>query len=378
MESISDAIQKKLEFTKSKNRFRTLKNPHGIDISSNDYLCLSQHPKLIAALKEGIDRYGAGSTASRLIRGNRDIFTKFETEFSSFVAAESGLLVANGYAANSGLMDSIAGPDTIVFSDRLNHASILDGIRISGAKKIYFQHLDYSHLESQLAKYASHPKKILVVESLYSMDGDTIDLERIISFKEKYGLVLVVDDAHSFGVFGKQGRGILFANPDSQNLISKIDFRIYTLGKSMGLEGGIIVSSQQNIEFLVNTMRKFIFSTGIMPCIPFAGLVSLELISSMDVERAKIQTLAERFRVMAVRSGLQTTNSTTHIIPVLCNSEDDAITKSKLLEEHGIDVRAIRPPTVETSRLRFSLNAGVEWEVLEKSILLLSQQTTGY
>lgn len=372
-----EEIQKKLESIKEKQLFRETKIYHGIDFCSNDYMGLATNSCMLEYYRSLTDLYPFGSTASRLVRGNYDSMDLFETEFANFVDGEAALLVSNGFVANFGLIDSIAAPNCYVFTDRLNHASILDGIRISGAKKKYYNHLDLQHLQTLLEKAnAEDPnqkhKRIVVTESLFSMDGDSPDFHKLLELKKHYGFVLIVDEAHALGVYGKEGKGILFRDLPPEG-IQSIDYRVYTLGKSFGLEGGIIVTKQLGRDHLVNVMRPFIFSTAPLPIISKLAIFALNLLRSMESERFQLFELTRELKQSLLTNGFMITNTESHIIPLLLSSETETLTYAKRLQEMGLDVRAIRPPTVPTPRLRISLNAKLTREDTNSLVSALVQ-----
>lgn len=346
------------ETLKKHNRERTLEVPPegSVDLCSNDYLCLSRDSEVIGALKKGIDRFGAGSTASRLIRGHREVFEALENEFASWVGAEASLFFANGYAANVGCLSAICDASYDVFIDRLSHASLVDGVRLSGARKIYFRHNDLEHLESLLAKSRA-AKKIIVTESLFSMDGDVSPLADMAVLKEKYRALLYVDDAHAVGVYGEKGRGLAGA---------ECDFRVATMGKALGLEGALVATSSAARRFLVHSARTFVFSTAPLPAIAYAGLTALYRAQAMDGERSYLYQLADLLRNRIAEAGYSTGTSTTHIIPVLCASESDALSLAAKMQQTGLHIRAIRPPTVKESRLRISLNSAISEEIVDR------------
>ncbi|MCW7505040.1 aminotransferase class I/II-fold pyridoxal phosphate-dependent enzyme [Leptospira paudalimensis] len=372
-----EEIQKKLESIKEKQLFRETKTYHGIDFCSNDYMGLATNSRMLEYYRSLTDLYPFGSTASRLVRGNYDSMDLFETEFANFVDGEAALLVSNGFVANLGLIDSIAAPNCYVFTDRLNHASILDGIRISGAKKKYYNHLDLQHLQTLLDKAnAEDPnqkhKRIVVTESLFSMDGDSPDFSKLLTLKKQYGFVLVVDEAHALGVYGKEGKGILFRDLSIED-IQSIDYRVYTLGKSFGLEGGIIVTKQMGRDHLVNVMRPFIFSTAPLPIISKLAMYALDLLRSMESERFRLLELTRELKQSLQTNGFMITNTESHIIPLLLLTEKESLYYAKRLQEMGLDVRAIRPPTVPTPRLRISLNAKLTREDTNSLVSALVQ-----
>lgn len=376
-----EEVQKKLDSIREKQLFRETKVYQGIDFCSNDYMGLTSNPRMLEFFQSRKNLYPFGSTASRLVRGNTSSMDRFESEFVHFVEGEAALLVSTGFTANFGLLDSIAAPDCFVFTDRLNHASILDGIRISGAKKKYYNHLDLNHLRTLLEKADLEDpnrkhKRIVVTETLFSMDGDSPDLKTLLSLKKEFGFVLVLDEAHTLGIYGPKGKGLVFRDLTSSE-IQSIDYRVYTLGKSLGLEGGIIVTKKIGRDHLVNVMRPFIFSTAPLPLVSELASFALSLLSSMDKERETLLTLAKELKNSLEENGFVLTNSTSHIIPVLLTTEKEALFFANSLQERGLDVRAIRPPTVSTPRLRISLNAKLglsDIQTLVKELILIREK----
>lgn len=368
MKNLQDFIQQELTKIQSQNRYRSLKEPLGFDFSSNDYLGLSQHPTIKEKLIEGIQIYGGGSSASRLIRGHRKVFEETEEIFAHFVQAEASLFLANGFLANLGLLDLLGKFPVKFFCDRLNHASILDGIRLSGAEVRYFRHLDYENLENLLKKEASNVLKVIVSESIFSMDGDKADIKKLIELKQKYSSVLVLDEAHALGIFGIDGGGVALEEVEETN---QVDFRIYTCGKSLGLEGAFIACKKEYKEFLINAMRTFIFSTAPMPAIVYALRYAIELVKDMDIERKRILELSNILQTELKALGFNTLNSCSQIIPVIINDEKQVMEYAARLQEKNLDVRGIRPPSVKESRLRISLNVHSDLEHLTKVVQVL-------
>lgn len=365
-------LQKELERIREKNLFRECLERDEIDFCSNDYLGLAHTPELSQLLSRNILKSTTGSTASRLVRGHRKSMSDFEDRFSKFVHSENSLLVANGYVANMGLIDTIADTQTYIFSDRLNHASILDGIRISGGQKKYYNHLDFDHLESQLKKLDSdkkltEKKRIIVSETLFSMDGDSPDLKRLLEIKRKYNCILILDEAHAFGVFGKNGRGLCFESLTEEE-VAEIEYRVYTLGKSLGLEGGIIATSDIGKNYLINRMRAFIFSTAPIPAISLTAIVALEMLAAADEKRNHLLKISKYLKEKLIALGFQISPTTSQIVPVLMQSEREALAYSESLKKRGFDVRAIRPPTVPSARLRISLNALISDTMMESLV----------
>lgn len=359
----TDDVQKFLAHLESTHRVRTLKEPPKdlIDLCSNDYLCLSKDHRITAALKAGVDLYGAGSTASRLVSGHRDVFSELEAAYADWVGSEDGLFFANGYAANVGSLSAIMDGSYAAFADRLSHASLMDGIRLSGARKVYFHHNDLNHLE-ELLKKAPEQRRMIVTESLFSMDGDFAPMADLVQLAQKYSALLYVDDAHALGLFGNAGSG----------LSAGADFRVGTFGKALGLEGAVIGTSALAKKYLLHTARTFVFSTAPMPAIAHAALAAIGIVRGMDRERVEIQAVSAHLRSGIAGLGYSTGNSASHIIPLLCTSEAEALSAANALLGAGYHVKAIRPPTVKQSRLRISVNAGLSADAAERFLQALS------
>ncbi len=360
-----------MESLKKDFLFRSLEVPSGVDLSSNDYLGLTRHPKLIQSLKEGLDLYGAGSGASRLVSGHRDSFETAEQACSEWTGTETSLWVANGYAANLGLISCIANAKSEIFTDRLNHASILDGIRLSGAEKTYYKHLNLYHLEELLQK-SKRKEKVIVSETVFSMDGDFAPISDLLYLKKKYDAVLILDDAHGIGVFGPKGEGRVaqILGPDK---MGEVDFITYTSGKALGLEGAWIGTSQTGKEFLVNKMRTFIYSTAPMPAIAYAVPTAVSIVKSMEIERENLLKRASRFRNSLETKNYPKTGSESQIVPVLFPSEKTVLETAEICRNNGLHVKAIRPPTVNVPRLRISIHSDTTQSTLEKLISLLPE-----
>ncbi len=336
----------------STNRERELLVPPmgAVDLCSNDYLCLSKHPELIHALHEGIELCGAGSTASRLVRGHRAVFDSIEKKTAAWLNAPTALFFANGYAANVGTLSALCDASYECFVDRLAHASLVDGVRLSGAKKSYFRHNDMEHLESLLKKSKS-TRKVIITESIFSMDGDRAPMETLEDLAARHESLLYVDDAHAVGVCGDEGRGLSS---------SGADLRVITLGKALGLEGALVLSNERLRRFLLHQARPFVFSTAPLPAIAHAALTAIDLARRMDAERTQIQNQAQILREKIKSEGYSSGLSTTHIVPLILEDEKAALDCAETLTQKGFHVKAIRPPTVKESRLRFSLNAGLD------------------
>lgn len=336
------------------------------DLSSNDYLCLSRHPQIHAALKQGIDLFGAGSTASRLVAGHRDIFSELEEVYAKWVGSDDALFFANGYAANVGTLTAILDGAYAAFTDRLCHASLLDGVRLSGARKVYFRHNDLSHLEELMSK-ATEKKRIIIVESLYSMDGDFAPLPALFDLAQRHGALLYVDDAHALGVWGEDGQGLAAGH------WGRADFSVGTCGKALGLEGAFVATSSRVKKYLIHNARTFVFSTAPLPAIASAAVAAIRLARTLAGERQRIAEVATFLRAELKRLGYSTLASSSQIIPLLCASERDALEKARRLVEAGFYVKAIRPPTVKESRIRISVNSGITLDTARRFITALER-----
>jgi 8-amino-7-oxononanoate synthase len=331
-----------------------------IDVSSNDYLGLSQHPLTKLRAAEWASRYGAGAPSSRLITGTRGITLALEEKLAAFKGCEAALLIGSGFQANATVIPALVTlGETLIFSDSLNHSSIVHGCRLAKAKTIVFRHNDLAHLEEVLRANAAHPgRRLIVTESVFSMDGDRTDLAKLIAIAECYGAALYVDEAHAVGVIGPQGRGLVAALPANSG---KVDVVMGTLGKALGAYGAYIAGSRALIDFLINRCAGFIYATALPPAVLGAVDAALDLVPTMDAERARLAANGERLRLALKNAGLDTLQSSTQIVPAIIGTETAALAAAATLSAAGILAVAIRPPTVPagTSRLRFSLNSAL-------------------
>ena len=331
-----------------------------IDASSNDYLGLSQHPQVKARAAEWAERHGAGAPASRLITGTRDITLAVEERLAGFKRCEAALLFSSGFQANATVIPTLAGADgqgTVIFSDALNHASIVHGCRISGASTQVFRHGDPDHLADLLRQHAAHRgRKLIITESVFSMDGDRADLPALVQLAERHGAALYVDEAHASGVLGPQGRGLAVACGGA------VDVVMGTLGKAFGAFGAYVAGSRTLIDYLVNRCPGFIYTTALPPAVLGAVDAALDLVPGMDRERARLAQNAQRLRDVLALCNYDTLGSSTQIIPAVIGSEQDALAAAQQLENAGVLAVAIRPPTVPdgTSRLRLTLSSALD------------------
>lgn len=342
-----------------------------IDLSSNDYLGFSTHPKLKEASKEVVEKIGVGSSASRLLSGDLDIYHHLEEKTAQFKGKERALIFNSGYQANIGIISAFYSRGDVIFSDKLNHASIIDGIVLSRAKFFRFSHLSLNHLEQLLKKQRHKFKEALIItESVFSMDGDKPALGELVSLKEKYNCKLMVDEAHATGIFGKSGAGVV----EEEGVVNEIDLIMGTFSKALGSFGGYVACSKRLVDYLINTARSFIYSTALPPSVIAANLASLELVKEEPKRRKDLINNADYFRKRLKDLGFKIKGSS-QIVPLIVTDSQKVIKISEELQKKGYWVLPIRPPTVPVgeSRLRFSLTLNHSKEILEKLIKDLCQ-----
>lgn len=325
-----------------------------LSFCSNDYLGLAAHPAIIAAVKNAADASGAGSGASHLITGHHQYHHQLEQALADFVRMPQALVFSNGYMANIGVVTALMGRDDAVFADKLNHASLNDAVVLSRAEFKRYQHQDMRALEKLLAASTAR-RKLVVVDAVFSMDGDIAPVPEMIALCDKYDAWLMLDDAHGFGVLGAEGRGILqHFNVQSPRIIY-----MATLGKAAGVAGAFVAGENTLIEYLIQNARTYIYTTASPPFLSAGLLASLPIIAQESGRRERLLAL-----ISSLRSGLsdcrwRLQDSPTPIQPLIVGSNEDALNASEQLLQRGILVPAIRPPTVPkgTARLRISLSA---------------------
>lgn len=325
-----------------------------INFSANDYLGLSKHPALIRATQDYTQRYGAGSTASRLVTGTYSIHQQLEDTLAIACGWEAALVFSSGFQANATVLASLLDREALVLCDRLIHNSMIQGILLSRARVLRFQHNDLDHLEKllQRAAHRSPSRVVIVTESLFSMDGDRSDLSRLTHLAQQYGAILYVDDAHAMGVLGRQGMGLTAHQPG-------IDLVVGTFGKACGCFGAYVLCSAKIREYLINCCPGFIYTTALPPGVIGAIAAALERIPTLEQERHNLTQLGNNLRAQLHSLGYDTGLSTSHIIPVIMGDDDKTLRLSHWLEEQGILATAIRPPTVPlgTARIRLALSS---------------------
>lgn len=352
-------IDSDLRALREHSQLRSLDLPRGLNLCSNDYLGLASHPRLKQALLDEISAAPrVASTGSRLLFGNSRDWEQIESEFSDFVGFNSALYFTSGYAANVGLLSSIVQPADTVFSDALNHASLIDGIRLSRAQKIIYPHRDLHFLEAALRENASSPgAKIIVTESIFSMEGDIAPLAELANLAVRYGAFLIVDEAHALGVCGNEGRGLVTALPDRSRILASV----YPCGKALASCGAFVVGSTALKEFLINHARSFIFSTANPPYIAHQIRAALALVRAADDRRAHLREISLALRSALSAAGLHCGSGDTPIVPVIFGSNESALAVASELQSAGFAVKAIRPPTIPagSARIRISLTSNI-------------------
>ncbi|MDO8525836.1 MAG: 8-amino-7-oxononanoate synthase [Candidatus Omnitrophota bacterium] len=335
-----------------------------IDLSSNDYLGLSNHPKMIETAREAAGIYGVGSSASRLLSGDLEICHELEERIAEFKGKEAALIFNSGYQANVGILSALYGEGDCIFSDKLNHASIVDGLALSGAKFFRFSHNDTTHLEALLEKERAKFKNALIItETIFSMDGDRPGLKGLVGLKKKFDCKLMVDEAHATGIFGKNGSGVV----EEESLTDEVDLIMGTFGKALGSFGAYLASSGQIIEYMINRCRSFIYSTALSPITIACNLAAIDLIEKEPRRREELLKRAHYFRNALEGKGFNVRGSS-QIVPVIMGENQAAVRMAEALQAKGYWALPIRPPTVPEgeARLRFSLTYDHDIATLEK------------
>ena len=324
-----------------------------LNFSSNNYLGLANHPEVVAALAEYAKRYGVGAGASRLIGGHMDVHAELEEAVARFKGAEACLTFSAGYMANLGILSTLGGSDSTIFSDEWNHASIVDGCRLSRARVEVYRHADVTHLED-LLRASSARRKIVVTDGVFSMDGDVAPLPDLVEAKDRHGAILVVDDAHATGVLPPGGRG----SADAFGLSGRVEILMGTFSKALGTYGAYLCSTRRMVEYFINRCRPFIFNTGLPPAVAGATIAALGLLTR---EPGRLKALWDNERLFREEMGARgrKVESDTAIVPILVGSDGDTMEASRALFDRGVFVHGIRPPTVPegTGRLRLTLMA---------------------
>ena len=329
--------------------------------ASNNYLALAAHPRVVAAVQQAAAEWGWGGGAAPLIVGHMSPHARLERRLADFEGTEAALLCSTGYQANLAAVRSLAARGDVVLLDKLNHASIIDAARGSGATVRVYPHGDLGKLERLLARTASARRRVIVTDTLFSMDGDFADLCRLVELKERYDALLCVDEAHATGVWGQGGRGAA----DMMGVADRIDVTVGTLSKALGGIGGFIAASQPIIDWVIQSAGAFIYSTALPPPACAAAEAALDVVADEPDRRERLHARANELREALRAQGWQLGDSESQIVPILVGDADRAMRLSAALEAEGILVPAIRPPTVPRGRSRLRVSVCSEHETAD-------------
>ena len=341
------------------------------DFASNDYLGLANDPRVVAAAEAALRTHGVGSKASPLVSGRTDLHAKLERTLAEFEGAEAAIVFPTGMAANVGTVSALAGAEDVVFSDRLNHASLIDGCRASGARVRIYRHDDLESLNASLARETGR-RKYIVTDSVFSMDGDLAPLPELCELGERHQAAVIVDEAHGTGVFGERGRGVA----EHQGVEARVAVRIGTLSKAIGTIGGFVTGDQSLVDYLWNKARTQIYSTALPPAICAAAIAAIEIIRTEPERRIHLHALSVSFRDQLQQFGIATyPGSIGPIVPIVMHQPEAAVCVADQLLEAGFFVGAIRPPTVPrgTSRLRICLHHGIPTDVTKSLAMAIAR-----
>lgn len=334
-----------------------------VDFASNDYLGLACHEEVVAAATEAAKAYGWGSSASPLVTGYHQLHQTLECMLAERLKVECTILFESGFAANSGVIPALVGPADIIFCEKRNHASLVDGCRLSQAKLSVYRSNQLDKLETRLAKSAGFRRRLIVTDTVFSMDGDIAPLAEVCALAQRYDAMVFADEAHAFGVLGPGGNGVAASLPANM----RCDFRMVTLGKALGSVGAAVTCSQAWRDWFLNRARPYIYSTALPPAAAAATIAALRLAEGQPNRREHVLSLAATLRQHLNDRGLDTGNSATPIIPIILGEPERALAMAARLQNEGFWVTAIRPPTVSTgtSRIRVTLSAAHQRSQIE-------------
>jgi glycine C-acetyltransferase len=364
------------------NHIRTLGSPQGawlevdgkrvLNLCSNNYLGLANHPRIVQAAKDAVDKMGVGPGAVRTIAGTMNLHVELDKRLAKFKGVESAITLQSGFTANLAVIPALVGKEDAIFSDELNHASIIDGCRLSGAKIIRYKHIDPEDLEAQLKEHRSKYRRAMVItDGVFSMDGDIAPLDKIYAVSQYYDAVLMVDDAHGEGVLGKGGRGIV----DHFNLHGKVDVEVGTLSKAFGVVGGVAAGDPKVVEWLHQRGRPFLFSSAMTVPDVAACLAAVDLLEESTELVDKLWANADMFKSEMQKLGFDTGKSVTPITPVMLGEATLAQEFSRELYDAGVFGMAIGFPTVPrgTARIRVMISAALSNDDLEQGLTAFEQ-----
>lgn len=371
-------IVSELEIIRQQNLYRQIRTCTAVDavhaelegkqyllLSANNYLGLTHNAKVQEQAAQAVYDFGTGAGGARLTTGSTPLHDALETALAVFKETEACLLFNTGYMANVGTIAALAGKNDVIFSDELNHASIIDGCRLSRGKTVVYRHCSRAHLAECLQKTPCQGRRLIVTDGVFSMDGDIAPLPDILDLAKRYDALVMVDDAHALGVIGRGGRGTV----SYFGLEGQVDIQMGTMSKSLAAEGGYVTGKKELIQYLINRARSFIFSTALSPAVVAAANGALaELVANPELVQT-LQSHALLMRQMLGKAGFAISEGVTPIIPVIVGDAQAALSMSQSLKEAGLLISAIRPPTVASgaSRLRITVSAAHSREELEQA-----------
>ncbi len=337
-----------------------------VNLCSNSYLSLHNHPRIIGAVKEAADRYGSGTCSSRSVSGSVDLYDALERAVASYKGYPRALIFSNGYMANIGIISTLTDENDVIFTDELNHSSLIHSMRLSRAKKVLYKHRDMRDLERKLRLDHTEGVRFVVSESVFSMDGDLAPLDELVGLKERYGCRLILDDAHGTGVFGQDGSGVeeMFA------VKGRMDIHMATFGKALGSFGAFVLADPVVIEYLINRAKTFMYTTALPAPVLAASLEALSVVQEDLSLKEQLWRNIAYMREGLVSSGFDVKESVGPIIPIVVGEDAKALEMQRMLMDKGLFLQAIRPPTVPegTSRLRLTVIRGFAREEMDYAL----------
>ena len=361
VDALEERIRSQLDQLGTSGLRRSLEVPRGIDLCSNDYLGFARDPRVRSRFARAVEALGVGSTGSRLLRGHREAFRSIEERFARFKGTPSSLYFGSGWAANLGVLSTFLADGDVVFSDSLNHASLIDGMRLSKACRVIYPHCDVDALGRLLESEPCSGQRFVVTESLFSMDGDRAPLQAIAGLRSNHDFALVIDEAHAIGMYGDSGSGLIEETGSADSVFLSVN----SAGKALGVTGAFVCGPHWAIDYLIQAARPFVFSTAPPPAAAEALDEALDLLAKEPQRRTRVRALAKLLREQL---GLGTDDSP--IVPLTIGDSRVAVEVARRLGESGFDARAVRPPTVPegTARLRVSLNADLTAEDISRFV----------
>ena len=372
-------LEKRLEEIRKKGNYRKLRYIKPItstqilyngkaylNLCSNSYLSLHTHPDILKAAKDVIDEYGAGTCSSRSVSGSIDLYAHLEKMIARYKGYRKGLIFSNGYMANIAIISTLTDSEDVIFSDELNHSSLIDATRLSRARKVIYKHRDMNDLEKKVRKERSKGKRYVVTESVFSMDGDIAPLSDIYELRERYGFHVIIDDAHGTGIFGQKGTGV----EELFGLSGSMDVHMATFGKALGSFGAFVLSDEVVINFLVNRARTFMYTTALPASSLASAIAALEIIKRDIGYKEGLWTNIEYMRRHLNAAGFDLKDSFGPIIPIVVGEDAKTLRMQELIMRKGLFLQGIRPPTVPegTSRLRLTVVRGFTQEDMDYAI----------